>query len=62
LLDGRPIVFSETKQKIYELNRIGAYIWCKLLEGKTIEMISSELRKCGVGRRAVHQYILVKVK
>jgi hypothetical protein len=57
LLDGRPIVFSETKQKIYELNRIGAYIWCELLEGKTIEMIASELRKCGVGRRAVHQFV-----
>jgi hypothetical protein len=51
LMDGRPILFSEKNQKIYELNKISALIWCKLLDQTSLESIYSELAEFGIGRQ-----------
>ncbi len=47
LLDGRPVLFSEPAQKIYELNQIAAYIWCCLLDHKLPAAICEDLTKFG---------------
>lgn len=65
LMDGRPVLFSEKNQKIYELDRAGAYIWCKLLERQTIGTIFDGLAGSGIERwearqfvrRALHQWL-----
>src|SRR5262245_3840463 len=57
LLDGCPILFSENNQKIYELNQVGAYIWCSLLERKTIEAISNDLGERGIDGSDAHQLV-----
>jgi hypothetical protein len=49
-MDGRPVLFSEANQKIYELDRVGAYIWCKLLEQETIKTIFHGLAEFGIDR------------
>ncbi len=33
LLDGRSMLFSEVGQKIFELDQVAAFIWCKLAQG-----------------------------
>lgn len=50
LMDGRPILFSEKDQKIYELNTISALIWCKLLDQISLESIYRELAEFGIER------------
>jgi hypothetical protein len=52
LLDGRPVLFSEQTQKIYELNQMAAYIWCCLLEHKPAAAICEDLTKFGFERTA----------
>jgi hypothetical protein len=56
-LDGRNAIFSEPNQKIYALNHMAAYIWCRLEEGQTPEMISAELIRTGVDRRLAERYV-----
>ena len=51
LMDGRPILFSEKNQKIYELNKISALIWCKLLDHTSLESIYRELAEFGIARQ-----------
>jgi coenzyme PQQ synthesis protein D (PqqD) len=51
LMDGRPILFSEKNQKIYELNQISALIWCKLLDQTSLESIYRELVEFGIERQ-----------
>jgi hypothetical protein len=48
LLDDRPVLFSESAQKIYELNQMAAYIWCCLLDHKPAEAICEDLTKFGL--------------
>ncbi|MFB6453005.1 PqqD family peptide modification chaperone [Bradyrhizobium tunisiense] len=43
LLDDRPVLFSETGQKIFELDGVGAFVWCKLSQGASLEEIYQEL-------------------
>ena len=50
LMDGRPILFSAKNQKIYELNKISALIWCKLLDQTSLESIYRELAEFGIER------------
>src|SRR5215510_8624433 len=51
LMDGRSILFSEKNQKIYELNKTGALIWCKLLDHTSLESIYRELVEFGIERQ-----------
>lgn len=50
LMDDRPVLFSQSNQQIYELDRVGAYIWCKLLEHEEIETILDRLAGAGLDR------------
>lgn len=56
LLDGRPVLFSETRQKIYELDQVGAFIWCKLAQGAFLEDVHQELGQLGIGARAAREF------
>src|SRR6516225_11089669 len=58
LMDGRPVLFSEANQKIYELDRVGAYIWCKLQEQETtIETVLDGLAGFGIERSKARQFV-----
>jgi hypothetical protein len=57
LLDDRPVLFSEPAQKIYELNRMAAYIWCCLLDHKPAGAICEDLTKFGLDRVAARNHV-----
>jgi energy-coupling factor transporter ATP-binding protein EcfA2 len=57
LMDGRPVLFSEANQKIYELDRVGAYVWCKLLEQETIKTIFEGLAEFGIDRSEARLFL-----
>lgn len=56
LLDGRSIIFSGAGQKIFELDRVGAFIWCKLGEGAALEEIHRELEAHGIDEHKARQF------
>jgi hypothetical protein len=57
LLDDRPVLFSESTQRIYELNQMAAYIWCCLLDHKPLEAICEDLTKFGLDRFAARNHV-----
>jgi hypothetical protein len=57
LLDNRPVLFSESAQKIYELNPVGAYIWCSLLNHQATDQICEDLTKFGLDLMAARQFV-----
>jgi hypothetical protein len=57
LLDDRPVLFSESAQKIYELNEMAAYIWCCLLDNKPAQAICEDLAKFGLAPIAAQNYV-----
>src|SRR3954447_9091017 len=56
LLDGRSVLFSETKQKIYELDQVGAFIWCRLAQDGSLEDIYRELGKRGIDEPTARRF------
>lgn len=48
LLGGRPAVFCEPSQQIYELNQVAGYIWCRLEEQASAEAICAGLTQHGI--------------
>jgi hypothetical protein len=56
LLDGRSVLFSETSQKIYELDQVGAFIWCKLAQGASLEDVHQELGQLGTDEHTARQF------
>ncbi|MBR0718462.1 serine/threonine protein kinase [Bradyrhizobium liaoningense] len=56
LLDGRPVLFSETRQKIYELDKVGAFIWCELAHGASLAAIYQELGRLGIDEYTARQF------
>ena len=56
LLDGRSVLFSEARQEIYELDQVGAFVWCRLAQDAGLEDIIRELGKLGVDGRAARQF------
>lgn len=56
LLDGRSVLFSETSQNIYELDQVGAFIWCRMAEGASLEDVHRELGKFGIDERRARQF------
>lgn len=56
LLDGRPMIFSEAGQKIFELDRVGAFIWCKLGEGASLGHIYRGLAAQGIDEHTARQF------
>jgi hypothetical protein len=57
LLDDRPVLFSESAQKIYELNQMAACIWCCLLDRKPAEAICEDLLEFGLDRVAARNHV-----
>jgi coenzyme PQQ synthesis protein D (PqqD) len=57
LLDDRPVLFSETAQKIYELNQVAAYIWCGLLDHMTTDAICAGLTEFGLNQATASQFV-----
>ncbi|WP_377827495.1 hypothetical protein ACFKHW_21615 [Bradyrhizobium lupini] len=56
LVDGRSVLFSETRQKLYELDQLGVFIWCKLAQGASLEDVHQELGQLGIGERAAREF------
>ncbi|RXH28257.1 serine/threonine protein kinase [Bradyrhizobium nanningense] len=56
LLDGRSMLFSEAGQKIFELDRVGALIWCKLMQGASLEEIYQELGALDIDEDTARQF------
>lgn len=56
LLDGRSVLFSEAGQKMFELDRVGAFIWCKLAQGASLETVHEELGRQGIDEPAARQF------
>jgi hypothetical protein len=56
LMDGRSVLFSETRQKIYELDQVGAFIWCKLAQGASLEDLHQDLGQLGIGERVAREF------
>src|SRR3954447_7205124 len=57
LLDNRPVLFSESAQKIYELNQTAAYIWCCLLDNNPADAICAKLAERGLDRREARDHV-----
>jgi hypothetical protein len=62
LLDNRPVLFSESAQKIYELNQMAACIWCCLLDRKPAEAICDDLTKFGLDRFAARNHVRLALR
>ena len=43
VLDDFGLVFSETKQELYELNTTATFIWCQIEEGLTPPQLATAL-------------------
>ncbi|MGY3034388.1 hypothetical protein ACVIIV_003558 [Bradyrhizobium sp. USDA 4354] len=56
LLDGRSMLFSEAGQKIFELDRVGAFIWCKLAQGASLEDVYQGLGALGIDEHAARRF------
>lgn len=56
LLGGRSMLFSEAAQKIFELDRVGAFIWCKLSHGASLEDIYQGLGTLGIDEHTARQF------
>ncbi|MEH2510539.1 hypothetical protein V1291_001893 [Nitrobacteraceae bacterium AZCC 1564] len=57
LLGDQCAVFSESSQKIYALNHIAAFIWCRLEEGETLDEIRGGLVRSGVAANLAEKYV-----
>ncbi|MEY9183877.1 hypothetical protein ABIG06_005452 [Bradyrhizobium sp. USDA 326] len=55
LLHGRSILFSEAGQKIFELDRVEGFIWCKLAQGASLESIDQGLAELGIEEHTARQ-------
>lgn len=56
-LDGKAAVFSEPAQRIYALNQMAGYIWCRLEAGQTLSAISGDLVASGVDPNLSARYV-----
>ncbi|WP_246504371.1 serine/threonine protein kinase [Bradyrhizobium agreste] len=50
------MIFSEAGQKIFELDRVGAFIWCKLGEGASLGDIYRGLGAQGIDEHTARQF------
>lgn len=54
---GRNLVFSETRQKVYQFNDTAAYIWRSLCDGDRPEDVIGSMVECGLGRARAETYV-----
>jgi hypothetical protein len=57
VLGQRKLLFSESRQQLYELNDTAAYIWCSLQEGDTVDRIVETLADRGLARSQGAKYV-----
>lgn len=57
VVDQRKLLFSETRQEIFELNDMAAYIWCRLEEGDPPSVAAGRLVGLGVPAEAADGYV-----
>lgn len=50
------MLFSEAGQKIFELDRVGAFIWCKLAQGASLEDVYQGLGTLGLDEHTARQF------
>ncbi len=50
------MLFSEAGQKIFELDRVGAFIWCKLAQGASLEDVCQGLGALGIDEHTARQF------
>jgi len=56
LLDGRSMLFSEAGQKIFEFDRVGAFIWCKLAQGASLQDVYQGLAELGIDEHTARRF------
>jgi hypothetical protein len=56
-IDGRRVAFSEGRQRVFELNDTGAYIWSRLGEGAAVPSVVEELAAAGVERGSAEAWV-----
>ncbi|WP_245306065.1 serine/threonine protein kinase [Bradyrhizobium sp. LTSP849] len=56
LLDGRSVLFSGARQEIYELDKVGAFVWCSLAQNASLEDIYRGLGKFGISEGIACQF------
>ena len=57
LFDGRPVLFSEAGQKVYQLDQVGGFIWCRLAQGASLAAVYSELSALDVAESVAHELV-----
>ncbi|UPJ61643.1 serine/threonine protein kinase [Bradyrhizobium sp. 192] len=57
LFNGRPVLFSETGQKIYQLDQLGGFIWCRLAQGASLAAVYHELGTLDVAEPVARQFV-----
>ncbi|WP_247354599.1 PqqD family protein [Bradyrhizobium sp. 160] len=50
------MLFSEAGQKIFELDRVAAFIWCKLAQGASLEEIYQRLGALDIDEQTARQF------
>jgi hypothetical protein len=56
-LGDQKILFSESKQEMYALNDLAAFIWCRLEERRTPNEICADLIGGGIGENSAREYV-----
>ncbi|MFK4505733.1 hypothetical protein IQ17_04722 [Bradyrhizobium daqingense] len=57
LFDGQPVLFSATGQKIYQLDQVGGFIWCRLAQGASLAAVYHELGTLDIGEPVARQFV-----
>jgi Coenzyme PQQ synthesis protein D (PqqD) len=61
-LGDQKILFSESKQEMYALNDLAAFIWCQLEERRTPNEICADLIAGGISRNSAREYVYEAVR
>ncbi|MGC0393394.1 hypothetical protein ACVIU7_005987 [Bradyrhizobium liaoningense] len=57
LFDGQPVLFSATGQKIYQLDQVGGFIWCRLAQGASLAAVYHELSTLDIVEPVARQFV-----
>lgn len=57
LFDGQPVLFSATGQKIYQLDQVGGFIWCRLAQGASLAAVYHELGTLDIAEPVAQQFV-----
>ncbi|AMA61178.1 PqqD family peptide modification chaperone [Bradyrhizobium sp. CCGE-LA001] len=57
LFDGQPVLFSATGQKIFQLDQVGGFIWCRLAQGASLAAVCHELGTLDIDEPVARQFV-----